>query len=75
MDTAPVQSVLTTDQWLTLLLFFLGGEGVLVLIIYNNVIGRFKKGDDRFDNIDETMGKQGRNIARICTKLGVEEET
>lgn len=91
MDIAPIQSALvavaepqflTTPEWLAVIAFILGGDVVLLGLLYNGIMSKFDGGTKRFDKIDgkiedqdEEIAKQGRNIARICTKLGVPEET
>ena len=90
MDLAPIQSVLvaaadpqvlTTPEWLGVIAFLIGGDIVLIGLLYNGIMSKFEDGKKRFDKIDikiegqsEESAKQGRNIARIYTKLDITEE-
>ena len=69
VDPAQVSaSSLTNADWIALLTLALIGMGSMALIIYNNVV-------KKLDRIGDKQDKQGRNITRICTHLGIEEDT
>jgi len=68
VDASQVSEGLTSGDWLGIIGVLLTLAGVLGMIIFNIVM-------KRLDKIDGKQDKQGRNITRICTKLGIEEDT
>lgn len=69
MDTSQtVAQGLTSGDWLGIIGLMAAVAGALGMVIFNMVM-------KRLDSIGEKQDTQGRNITRICTHLGIEEDT
>lgn len=68
MDTSQVAEGLTKGDLIALVGMLAAVAGVLGMVIFNIVM-------KRLDSIGEKQDTQGRNITRICTHLGIEEDT
>ena len=67
-STQTVAQGLTSGDWLGIIGVMATLAGVLGMVIFNMVM-------KRLDGIGDKQDKQGRNITRICTHLGIEEDT
>jgi hypothetical protein len=68
VDSSQVSEGLTSGDWLGIIGVMATLAGVLGMVIFNMVM-------KRLDEIGGKQDRQGRNITRICTHLGIEEDT
>lgn len=68
VDASAVSEGLTSGDWLAVIGVLAGVAGTLGMVIFNMVM-------KRLDGIGDKQDRQGRNITRICTHLGIEEDT